>query len=112
MRRYRIATRLSTAAATLAAAVVLHAQNAAVTISIDVAAARHVINPAAYGVAYASTTQLQDLNAPLNRYGGNNTSRYNWQLNADNRAADWYFESIREPSATAGPRGEQVIADR
>ena len=32
--------------------------------------------------------------------GGNNTSRYNWKLNADNRANDWYFESIADASAT------------
>ena len=41
-----------------------------------------------------STAQLNDLNSPLNRNGGNNTTRYNWQLNADNRGNDWYFESI------------------
>ena len=89
-------------AAAAALATVLHAQNAAVAISVDTSANRRTINPAVYGVAYATTEQLQDLNAPLNRYGGNNTSRYNWQLNADNRGADWYFESIAESSATPG----------
>ena len=59
-----------------------------------------------YGVAHATTAQLNDLNSPLNRNGGNNTTRYNWQLNADNRANDWYFESIPEPSAVAGERGD------
>ena len=67
------------------------------------------INPAIYGVAYATTAQLQDLNAPLHRYGGNNTSRYNWQLNADNRGADWYFQSIAESSATPGQRGDDFV---
>lgn len=95
--------------AALAAATVLHAQNAAVTITVDVAANRHAINPAIYGVAYATTAQLQDLNAPLHRYGGNNTSRYNWQLNADNRGADWYFESIAESSPTPGQRGDDFV---
>ena len=96
-------------AAVAAAATVLHAQNAAVTITVDAAANRHAINPAIYGVAYATTAQLQDLNAPLHRYGGNNTSRYNWQLNADNRGADWYFESIAESSATPGQRGDDFV---
>src|SRR5262245_36682764 len=90
--------------AILAAAAILQAQNAAVTVSVDVAANRRAINPAIYGVAYATTTQLLDLNAPLHRYGGNNTSRYNWQQNADNRGQDWYFESIAESSATPGTR--------
>jgi PKD repeat protein len=88
----------------------VHAQNAAVTISIDANANRHAISPLVYGVAYGTTTQLADLNSPLNRYGGNNASRYNWQLNADNRANDWYYESIAEASAVAGERGDTFIA--
>jgi PKD repeat protein len=95
--------------AVVAAVTVLHAQNASVTIAVDVATNRKPINAAVYGVAYATTAQLQDLNAPLNRYGGNNTSRYNWQLNADNRGADWYFESIGESSAIAGQRGDDFV---
>jgi PKD repeat protein len=87
------------------------AQSGAVTVAIDVAASRRAINPNVYGVAYATPTQLADLNAPLNRYGGNNTSRYNWQLNADNRGQDWYFQSIAEASATPGKRGDDFIAE-
>src|SRR5947207_1647847 len=61
------------------------AQTSSVTIAIDAAANRHPINPNVYGMAYASASALADLNCPVNRSGGNNTSRYNWQLNADNR---------------------------
>src|SRR6185369_14305472 len=86
------------------------AQNPAVSINIDANANRHPISPDIYGVAYASSTQLNDLNAPLNRYGGNASSRYNWQLNASNRGFDWYFESIAENSATAGELGDTFIA--
>lgn len=64
------------------------AQNPAVTVNVDVSAARHPISPDIYGVAHASTSALTGLNAPLNRWGGNNTTRYNWQINADNRAND------------------------
>jgi PKD repeat protein len=90
---------------------VLHAQNVAVTVTVDVAANRRPINPAIYGVAHATTAQLQDLNATVNRYGGNNTSRYNWEVNADNRGADWYFESLPESSATPGQRGDDFVAN-
>jgi PKD repeat protein len=106
-----IRTCAALAIAIVAAATILEAQNAAVTVSVDAAANRRAINPAIYGVAYATTTQLQDLNAPLHRYGGNNTSRYNWQLNADNRGHDWYFESIAEASATAGQRGDDFVVN-
>jgi hypothetical protein len=86
-----------------------NAQNAPATINIDVSLNRRPINPHIYGVAHATTSQLNDLNSPLNRNGGNNTTRYNWQINADNRANDWYFESIPEPSAVAGERGDTFI---
>ena len=66
------------------------AQNPPVTISVDANANRRPIDPNIYGVAHASTAELNDLNSPLNRNGGNNTTRYNWQLNADNRGNDWY----------------------
>lgn len=79
-----------------------------ITIQVDASANRRPINPLIYGTAYATTAQLFDLNAPLNRQGGNNTTRYNWQQNADNRANDWYFQSI--PFANiAGEIGDTFI---
>lgn len=89
----------------------VYGQNPAVTITVNVGAGRHPINPSVYGLAYASSATLADLNVPLHRYGGNNTSRYNWQLNADNRGADWYFESIGEASNVAGERGDTFITN-
>ena len=87
------------------------AQNAPATVTIDASLNRRPINPNIYGVAHATAAQLNDLNSPLNRNGGNNTTRYNWQLNADNRGNDWYFESIADASATAGERGDTFIAN-
>jgi PKD repeat protein len=94
----------------LAAAVIAQAQNAPVTISVDALANRHPIDPLVYGVAHADAATLNDLNVPLNRNGGNNTTRYNWQLNADNRANDWYYESIAYSSAVAGEVGDTFIS--
>jgi len=82
-----------------------------VTIAVDASAGRHPIDPNVYGVAHATSAQLSDLNVPLNRYGGNNTSRTNWQQNADNRGNDWYFESIGAVSATPGEVGDTFIAN-
>ena len=83
----------------------------AATIKVDAAANRHAISPLIYGVAYGDVASLKLLNAPLNRQGGNNTTRYNWQLNADNKDFDYYFESIADPSAVPGERGDTFIAD-
>jgi Glycoside hydrolase family 44 len=82
-----------------------------VAIAVDAASNRHSINPNVYGVAHATAAQLTDLGSPLNRNGGNNTTRYNWQQNADNRGSDWYFESIADASAMAGERGDTFIAN-
>jgi PKD repeat protein len=87
------------------------AQNPVANVAVDANANRRAIDPRVYGVAYGSTTQLSDLNVPLNRYGGNNSSRYNWQLNADNRDNDWYFESIGDTSSVAGERGDTFISN-
>ena len=82
------------------------------TVTIDVDGARNArgISPLIYGLAFATPAQLADLNVPLNRSGGNATSRYNWQANASNRGMDWYFESIGETSAVAGEAGDTFIA--
>ena len=95
----------------LLSAAAIEAQNPSVTVTVNAAANRHNINPNVYGLAYATSAQLSDLNVPLNRYGGNNSSRYNWQINADNRDADWYFESIGDSSSVAGERGDTFIAN-
>src|SRR6266702_8341510 len=87
------------------------AQNPAANVTVDANINRHAIDPRVYGIAYGTTTQLSDLNVPLNRYGGNNSSLYNWQLNADNRDQDWYFESIGDTSNVAGERGDTFISN-
>jgi hypothetical protein len=85
--------------------------NANVTVQIDALANRHVISPLIYGVAFASSSsELQDLNTPLHRSGGNATTRYNWQINATSHAADWYFESIADAN-TVGGDGDSFIQE-
>jgi hypothetical protein len=63
-------------------------------VSVDAASDRHPIHPDIYGVAFATSSQLRELNVTLNRWGGNATTLYNWQLNASNRGSDYFFESI------------------
>ena len=86
------------------------AQGPTVSINVDAAANRRPINPNIYGVAFATTAQLADLNSPLNRSGGNATSQYNWQCNCDNRGSDWYFESLDDGSSVAGKLNDDFIA--
>src|SRR5215471_16940630 len=67
---------------------------AQVAVNVDATANQHPISPFVYGVAFGSAAQLSDLNAPLNRWGGNSTTRYNWQVNSANHANDYFYESI------------------
>ena len=80
------------------------------TITVDAQSKRHAISPNVYGTAYATQSQMADLNFTLNRYGGNNASRYNWSLNCDNRGSDWFFESIADTSSVAGERADTFIS--
>jgi len=81
----------------------------AVILSVDANANLHAIDPRIYGVAFASTADLNALNSPSNRSGGNATSQYNWQLNASNRGNDWYFESLADTGSAPGQSTDDFI---
>ena len=86
------------------------AQNPATTVSVDAAAHRHAINPNIYGIAYGDAHDMTTLNAPLNRWGGNATSRYNWQIDAHSAGADWYFETYSDGSGTPAGSADAYVA--
>jgi hypothetical protein len=83
------------------------AQN--VSVSVDAGADRKPIDDRIYGLNFATTAQLLDLNVTLNRSGGNAETRYNWQLNAGNRGMDWFFESLDEGGATVAAASDAFI---
>lgn len=84
--------------------------SAPIAITVNATLNQRPINPLIYGVAFASASQLDELNAPLNRWGGNSTTRYNWFLNADNKANDWYYQSIGSSSATPGADADNFVS--
>src|SRR5580698_4862299 len=85
-------------------------QNAATSVSVDAKANRHAINPNIYGIAYGDAHDMTTLNAPLNRWGGNATSRYNWQIDAHSAGADWYFETYSDGSGTPAGSADAYVA--
>jgi len=97
-------------AAILIATSLAFAQNPATTVSIDPNANRRPINPNIYGINYGDAHDMQTLNAPLNRWGGNSTTRYNWQIDAHSAASDWYFETYSDGSGTPGGSADQYVA--
>jgi hypothetical protein len=68
-------------------------------ILVDARTPLHPINPAIYGVAFATAAVLRDLNLPLNRSGGNSATLYNWRIDARNAGSDFFFESLPATSA-------------
>jgi len=70
-------------------------------LAVDAAAGRHAISPDVYGVSifwnpsssnYAAfQTFAKSIALPVNRNGGDATTRYNWQADSSNAGSDFYF---------------------
>ncbi len=86
--------------------------SATVAVTVNENAGRHPISPYIYGMAFAPDDYLADLKLGVNRWGGNDKSRYNWvQGNADNAARDWEFRN-RYASDASVPPGASSAADK
>jgi hypothetical protein len=85
--------------------------NPPVSITVNAQSNRNAISPMIYGVAFAASNQLADLNFTMNRSGGNEESTYNWEINAHGKGADYYFESYPDASATPGESADSVVAN-
>ena len=68
--------------------------NPAVVVNVDANVSRHTIDSRIYGVAWGNAATIADLDIPLNRWGGNAMSRYNWAYSTANRCKDYYFFNI------------------
>lgn len=65
-------------------------------LTVDISNQTHNISPLIYGMnAYVlDTATAQNANISIVRWGGDNTSRYNYVANTSNSASDYYFESF------------------
>ena len=70
-------------------------------LTVDTGAGLHPISPDIYGMNYADETLAADLRLPVRRWGGNSTSRYNWQNDTTNTGSDWYFENVAQDVGAA-----------
>ncbi len=63
------------------------------SLTVDASSGRHSISPDIYGMnLYGLDSGLaQELNTPVQRWGGNNTSRYNWNVDSSNAGNDYYY---------------------
>jgi hypothetical protein len=81
-------------------------------LSVDVTADRHAISPYIYGINFADAALAAELRLPVDRYGGNATTRYNWQTDTANHASDWYFENIPNDNPNPGQLPNGSASDR
>ena len=71
------------------------------SVSVDPTIQGYAINPDIYGVNFGDPAQANYMHWPVQRWGGNSTTRYNWMTDVQNLASDWYFENY--PQATPNP---------
>jgi len=63
-------------------------------LTVNALSGRHAISEDIYGMNYADEDLAAEIRLPVRRWGGNSTSRYNWQNDTYNTGSDWYFENI------------------
>jgi len=105
MHRLRAAAALLTSLAAAAPGLTPQAASADAAagpaLTVNPFAGLHFINRDIYGMNFADPALEKELKLPVDRWGGNATTRYNYLLDTGNHASDWYFENI--PNQVADP---------
>ena len=67
-----------------------------VTASVQLGSVLGEVKAEIYGVNFGDDAQHADLRYPLRRWGGNSTTRYNWQSDSHNTAFDYFYQNIAD----------------
>ena len=90
------------------------AQQAGPALTIDANAGQHPISPDIYGINFfwnnGTPANSSVLRPTVRRWGGDNTSDYNWQLAIYNIDSDWFFEEL--PGAPTTSTSFNLFADQ
>jgi len=81
-------------------------------LSVNAGANRHAISPDIYGMNFAGAALGAKLKIPVQRCGGNSTTRYNWQTNMHNAGSDWYFENIPDGAPVENGSSTDLFVDQ
>jgi hypothetical protein len=82
------------------------------SLHVDAGAERHLISEDIYGMNFANEALAAELRLPVRRWGGNSTTRYNWQTSMTNTASDWYFENLPEGSVNVANLPDGSASDQ
>ena len=88
------------------------ASKAGPALSVNVAANRKPISPLIYGMNFADEALAKELALPVNRWGGNSVTRYNFKIDTDNRASDWFFQNIPNANSNVAALPDGSAADK
>lgn len=66
----------------------------AINVSVDRDSDVHPFSKLILGVSYGDPARNAQIGYPLVRWGGNSTTRYNWQVDVHNTASDYFYENI------------------
>ena len=91
---WRLAAAASTLAAGLAAPSAVLAASPGPALAVNGGADHRPISPYIYGMNFASAGLANQLDLPVDRWGGNTTDTYNWKIGSSDTGNDYYFENI------------------
>ncbi|HJZ92375.1 MAG TPA: glycoside hydrolase family 44 protein [Gemmataceae bacterium] len=77
----------------------------AVIATIKINETGHPIREEIYGVSTLPRDKLVAYAIPITRWGGNRSSRYNWNANADSAGRDWFFKNGGSPAKDEAQTG-------
>ncbi|MEM8736018.1 MAG: glycoside hydrolase family 44 protein, partial [Planctomycetota bacterium] len=85
------------------------------SITIDPNVIHGTISDDIYGLNFADPQLAADIGLTVDRWGGNSTTRYNYEIDTFNTASDWFFENIAnevddESALPAGNAADQFVA--
>ncbi len=87
------------------------AANPGPTLTINAALGQHTISPDIYGMNMygIDAAFARSLRLPVQRWGGDGTSRYNWRTDTTNSGFDWYFMGGGNTNPVAGAGADTFV---
>jgi hypothetical protein len=85
-----------------------------VAVQIDINADKKPVSRDIFGVNFEErpSEDASQMKFPLVRWGGNQMSRYNWELDVTNRAGDWYFLNLTNDTPDPAKLPYGSLSDR
>jgi hypothetical protein len=86
-------------------------------LSIDIGTDRGPISPLIYGMNFGEFLQsdmalADELDLPVQRWGGNSVTRYNWRIDTINTANDYFYQNIRNENGNIAALPNGSASDR